>query len=242
MKEGKWVNNSYLNENYLKKAWKAKMLAGLRKLFREGKLKNAIGKYPGQTFLQMLPEIHEKNWYVWVDRVRGNGIVAFTYIGRYCKRACISQKGIIDYKKNKIVVWKERSKKKLPVPDICANRASPKEFIDLLIQHIPDTYDHQVHYYGLYSSRNKKTTYKQAMRIFKKKISLDKAKSVLTSGWNNLMKLFHDVEPLTCPICKKRLKLTGIIFFNLSNSSDRNILLNYEVKNYELVAKKNDTS
>ncbi|MEK7376720.1 MAG: transposase [Candidatus Margulisiibacteriota bacterium] len=242
MKDGKWVNNSYLNENYLKKAWKVKMLAGIRKLFREGKLKNAVGRYPGQTFLQMLSEIYGKNWYVWVDEVRGDGIVAFTYIGRYCKRACVSQKGIVDYKKGKIVVWKELSKKKPPVPDICANRASTNEFLDLLITHIPDTYDHQVHYYGLYSSRNKKILYKQAMRIFKKKITTAKVKSVIASGWNNLMKLFHDVEPLTCPVCKKQLKLTGIIFFNLSNPSDRNILLNYEVKNYELVEKRPDTS
>ena len=242
MKNGKWVDNSYINENYLKKAWKAKMLAGIRKLFRKGELRNAAGRYPSQSFKQLLREVHEKGWYVWIDKARGDGIVAFIYIGRYCKRACISQKGIINYRKGKTIVWKERSKKRLPVPDICAYRASPNEFLDLLITHIPDTYDHQVHYYGLYSPRLKSSLYKQAMRIFEKKIVISKVKSRFTSGWNYIMKLFYDVEPLVCPVCKKQLKLTGIVFFNLSNPSDRNILLNYEVKNYQLVEKQPDTS
>ena len=240
MKNGKWIKNSYLNESYVKKAWKAKMMAGIRKLSREGKLKNAGGRYPSQTLGQLLSEVYEKAWYVWIDKARGDGIVAFIYIGRYCKRACVSQKGIIDYRKNKLVVWKEKGKE--PVPDICAHRATPKEFIELLIPHIPDDYDHQVHYYGLYSSRNKKTLYAAACKIFKRKATVAKAKALATSGWNNLMRFFHDVEPLTCPVCKKQLKLTGIVFFNPANPADRNILLNHEVKNYELVAKQPDSS
>lgn len=243
MKDGKWTDNSYLNENFLKKAWKAKMLAGIRKLFREGKLKNAVGRYPSQTFKQLLSEVYKKDWYVNISKAKGNGVVAFSYIGRYCKRACISQKGIIDYRKGKFVAWKERSKKEFPIPDICANRASSKEFINLLIQHIPDTYDHQVHYYGLYSPRQKNLLYKHAMKVFKKDPAIGKAKSRIASGdWNYLMKLSHDIEPLICSICGKRLEPTGIIFFSPLNAADKDILMNYEVKNYELVAKKNDTS
>ena len=50
------------------------------------------------------------------------------------------------------------------------------------------------------------------------------------ASWNNLMRLLHDIEPLACPICKKEMKLTGIIFFSLSNPSDKDILLNYEMQ------------
>jgi len=240
LKNGKWVKNSYLNEKSLKKSFKAKMLAGFRKLHKQGKLVNAVGRHPCQTFGQMLSEIYEKNWYVWVDEARGNGIVAFQYIGRYCKRACISQKGIVEYHEGKLVAWKERSK--IETPNLCAYRETPNAFIDLLIQHIPNNYDHQVRYYGLYASRNKNTLYVKACKIFKKKKIINGAKSFVSSGFNNLLRLLHGVEPMTCPICKKQLKLAAILFLTLSNPSDRDLLLNYEVKNYELVAKSSDTS
>lgn len=236
----KWIDNSYLNENYLKKAWKAKMMSGLRKLFKERKLINAVGRYPSQTFGQLLSEIYKKDWYVWIDEAKGNGLIAFSYIGRYCKRACISQKGIIEYRKGKLIVWKERDKRE-PAPDICAYRKTPKEFIELLIQHIPDRYEHQVHYYGLYSSRRKNTLYPVAAKIFKKKVIPKKTKSFL-SKWNNLMRLLHKCDPLSCPICKKELVRTGMLFLSPLNPNDKNLIMNYEVKNYELVEKKSDTS
>ena len=62
-------------------------------------------EYPGQTFEQLLSEIYHKDWYVWIDRVKGDGTFAFIYLGRYAKRACVSQKGIIEYRKGKVVVW-----------------------------------------------------------------------------------------------------------------------------------------
>lgn len=240
LKKGKWVKNSYINEKYLKKTFKTKMLKGLRKLYRQGKLINAIGSYPGQSFEQMLPGIYEKNWHAWIDEAREDSIFAFEYIGRYCKRACISQKGIIEYKKGKLVAWKERGK--IETPDICANRADPKQFLELFIQHIPNTYDHQVRYYGLYASKNKKTLYSKACKIFKKKMLAEKEKSYLLSRFNKLMNLLHGVDPLSCTVCEKEMKLTGIVFFNPFNPSDKDILLNYEVKNYELAQKQIDSS
>jgi len=166
LRGNKWVNNSYLNETFIKQAYKALMLKGLRKLYKQGKLVKAAGRYPGQSFRNMLAEIYRKDWHAWFDYAKENGVVAFQYIGRYCKRACISQKGIIEYREGKLVRWKERGK--IKTPDICAYRSNPHEFLDLLIQHIPDHYVHQVHYYGLYSSRNKDLLHK-AYKIFKKK-------------------------------------------------------------------------
>lgn len=240
LRKGKWVENSYLSGEYLKKAWKAKMLAGLRKLYRSGKLINAIGKHPGQSFEAMLSDIYNDNWYAWIDRVKGDSTFSFIYVGRYSKRACISQKGIIKYRRGEIVVWKERSKK--PAPDICANRATPHDFVELLITHIPNRYDHQVRYYGLYSSRQKNTYYSKALEILKKKSPLEKPDLATKLDWPKLMRWTHDVNPLTCPKCQKQMKQTCILFFNRKHISDLDLLLNYDIKNYELVAKKIDSS
>jgi len=240
IKDGKWVSNSYLAEKYLKAAWKAKMLAGIRKLYRAGKLNNAAGRHPNQSFEEMLSNIYENNWYVWIDQVKGDGTFAFIYLGRYAKRACISQKGIIKYRKGEIVVWKERSK--TPVPDICANRATPHKFIELLITHIPNRYDHQVHYFGLYSSRQKNTQYAKALTILNRKAAFKKLKSQLKLNWQKLMGWTHDVNPLRCPKCGKDMRFVFMLFFIYRKPRDRELLLNYEVKNYALVEKKFDTS
>lgn len=240
LRNGSWVPNSYLDENYLKQTWKAKMLQGLRKLSRCGKLVNAIGRHPGEPFNQMLSNIYENNWYVWIDKVKGDGTFAFIYIGRYAKRACISQKGIIKYQKGELVAWKERSK--IPVPDICANRATPPEFLSLLIQHIPNRYDHGVHYFGLYSSRQKNILYTKALRILNRKALVKKLRSKLRLTWGKLLRWTHNLNPLVCSKCGKELKLACILFFNPKHLPDRDLLLNYEVKNYELVAKSFDTS
>lgn len=235
IKDDQWVENTYLNEQYLKKTWKAKMLAGLRKLYRSGELTRAYGKYPGQSFEQMLTEIYDDNWYLWIDQVKGDGSFAFIYIGRYARRHCISQKGICQYIKGKQVTWKERSK--IPVPDICANRASPHEFIELLITHIPNRYDHQIYYYGLYSSRQKNGQYKKASELLGKTTS-----SSPKLDWPKMMRWTHDINPLECPECKKPLKFTGMIFFNPKDKETLDLILNYEIKNYVLVAKKVDSS
>lgn len=234
-----WIENTYLNENYLKQTYKAKMLKGIRKLHAKGLLKNAVGKHPGQSFKNLLCSIYDTNWYIWLKRVEGNSTFPFIYISRYAKRACISQKGIIFYQKHKEIRWKERSKK--PIPDLCAHRATPKKFIELLIQHIPDRYEHQIFYFGLYSSYYKNTLYQKAKKILDKR--LKKSSSILTAlkqiklSFSQLMQWTHNFDPLTCSICKKPLELTGIIFLNQGIPEDKDLLFNYEIKNYELVKK-----
>lgn len=236
LRNGRWVENSYLNENYLKRAWKAKMLAGLRKLYRSGQLKDAVGRHPGQSLEQMLTEIYDRSWYVWIDRVRGDGTFAFIYLGRYCKRACVSQKGIIEYRPGQLVVWKERSK--VPMPDHCAYRATPRDFIDLLIHHIPNRYEHQVHYFGLYSSRQKNSLYVKALKILNRKAAVKKLGKKLKFTWQKLMRWVHGLNPLACSKCGKDMKQVCILFFNPKCLADRDLLLNYEIKDYQLVPRK----
>ena len=242
LKDNKWVENSYLNEKYLKKAWKAKFLAGLRKLYHKGKLLDAVGKDPGQTFLQMLSSIWDKSWYVWINKADGEASFSSVYIGRYVKRACISQKGIISYAPHKQIAWKERKLKK--APDICAYRMHPFSFINLLIQHIPDRYDHQVFYYGLYSSYYKKRGYSKARKILEKRLKkqgsiISRLKKIKLT-FSKLMEWTHGTKPMHCSICGKKLVLSGIIFFNEALPKDKDILHNYTIKKYTLV-KKNDT-
>lgn len=243
MKKRRWINNGYLNEKYLKDAWKARMLKGLRKLYRKGELINAVGKHPGQTFLRMLSSIYDKNWYVWINRPDGDASFSFIYIGRYVKRACIAQKGIVSYTPGKQIVWKERGKKK--APDVCAYRMHPFAFISLLIQHIPNRYDHQVFYYGLYSSYQKNRGYAKAQKILygrlKKYGSIMAILKTIKLTFSKLMEWTHGAEPLKCSICGKELTRTGIIFFNAAIPKDRDILHNYIIKDYAL-AKKSDTS
>ena len=247
MRGDKFIFNGYLNEKALKETWKAKFLGGLRKLYFQGALVNATGNYPVQTFLGMLSAIYEKNWHAWIGETEADSIFTISYIGRYAKRACISQKGITRYRIHEEVEWEERSKKK-KTPAHCRHRQPPAEFVRLIIQHIPDHYERQIYYYGLYSPYHlSRGLYQKAKQILEKRLpeqmqnahsSKDGAK-ILT--YRQLMRWTHDFDPMECSICKKTLRVTGILFFNPGLSKDRDILDNYEIKDYQLV-KKSDTS
>lgn len=247
MRDNTWIYNGYLNEKALKMVWKAKFLRGLRRLYHKGLLVNATGRQPGESFLQMLSAIYENRWHTWIGDVAEDALFAAAYIGRYAKRACISQKGICEYRIHQEVVWEERSKKR-KTPKHCRYRKPPAEFIRLLIQHIPDRYEHQIYYYGLYSPYHlSRESYKKAKQILEKRLpeymqnaySAKDGATVLT--YRQLMRWTHDIDPMQCRICGETLQVTGIIFFNPGLPKDRDILLNYEIKDYQLV-KKADTS
>ena len=247
LRDNTWICNGYLNEKALKAAWKAKLLRGLRRLYNKGLLVNAAGRHPGESFLKMLSSIYENRWHTWIGDTAEDAICAASYIGRYAKRACISQKGIREYRIHQEVAWEERSKKR-KTPKHCRYRTSPAEFIRLLIQHIPDRYERQIYYYGLYSpyhlSRGQYQTARQILETKNKNRKLpafSKKGEATILTFRQLMQWTHDFDPMRCSICGETLQVTGIIFFNPGLPKDRDILDNYEIKNYQLV-KKPDTS
>lgn len=223
---GKWQDCSYIPEKYLKIAWKSKFLNLLRKAYRNGKLWFWGNR---QEFYGLLDNLFKKNWHVYVRSDPVEDCLSVSYIGRYVKRVPFSQRLIVAYKKGEYVKLKWKSQVKLsswqayPVPIF--------EFMESLIVHIPNRYDHLIYYSGLFSPAQKKDLYVKAMEHFKKEIR--KAKPF---SWQQLKKLSWQDDPLKCPKCGGEMKFVRVIRFLINETAL------YEIQNYQIVVKGLDSS
>lgn len=212
-----WISSSYINEAFLKKRWKAKMMAGLRKLHERDELNGRFGKMDKKAFHDFLDSIYEKKWYVWIDKAETKDtLIPYFYITRYLKRMAISAKRIVSYSRAaKIVKWLPQSKMTLSKTHAITSTAVA--FIEKLVVHFPDKYDHNIFYAGLYAPVYRKTYYQAAMkhweRINRKAGMLERLKKHVPILWAKLKEMTSGLNPFQCPKCGSRLRFRRLIFF-----------------------------
>lgn len=225
-KSGEWEASYYIPERYLKSAWKSKFFNLLRRAYRSGALRFWGSQ---EEFFALLNELYHKDWHVYVRSEPVDDCLSISYIGRYVKRTPFSQRLIAAYKKGEYVklVWK--SKKKLSAYQ--AYVVPIFEFIDSLIIHIPNHYDHLVYYSGLFAPAQKKRLYAKAMSHFQREV-----KKVKQLDWRGLKKLNWHSDPRKCPNCGGEMGLVRVIYFR-----DPETVL-YEIRDYQLVVRGLDTS
>jgi len=212
-----WIDSTYISEAFLKKRWKAKMMAGLRKLHQQSKLKGHLAKLSKKEFNDFLASIYEPTWYVWIEKAdKKDSLIPYFYITRYLSRMPISSKRIVSYSRTaKIVKWLPQSKK--PLPKTQAFTSTAVEFIEKLVVHFPDHYDHLIFYAGLYAPAYRKTYYQAAQNYFKKKRKkeggLEKLRKHVPMLWAKLKGIVSGLNPLKCPKCGSKLRFRRLIFF-----------------------------
>jgi hypothetical protein len=231
-----WLDSSYLPEAAIKARFKAKILKGLRGLHREGKLRGPFGKLSYKEFNRRLNLIWEKQWWIGIGRAdETDDLIPYFYISRYLFRAPISSRRIVDYVKGRVVRWLPQSKYELPRTMAFSN--TPTEFIEKLVTHIPDEYDHQIFYSGLYAPAYRKTYYQAARDHFKKigkdLIDLKEGKPL---KWAQMLEMSTGEKPLECPKCGSKMKYHRFLFFFLKE------IEKFELVKYRIVEKKIDSS
>jgi hypothetical protein len=221
-----WEDSSYVPEKYLKAAWKSKFLNLLRRAYAAEKLW-FWGKR--QEFHALLADLYRKNWHVYVRSEPVDDCISVGYIGRYVKRAPFSQRSIAAYKKGEYVKLRWKAKEKLA--DWLAYTVPIFDFIESLIIHIPNHYDHLVYYSGLFAPTQKKRLYAKAMAHFRKTVKRTKPFT-----WQKLKKLNWGDDPLKCPKCGGKMIFVRMIHFRQAET------VLYEIKNYQLVVRGLDSS
>lgn len=89
----------------------------------------------------------------------------------------------------------------------------PLEFMAEVAQHIPDTFEQMVRYYGAYSARSrgvKTTKYAESEVLSLSEIEDTKKKPSFT--WANSMKKVFEIDPLVCPRCAGEMVIRNFIF------------------------------
>jgi hypothetical protein len=153
---GEWkeLEGDYLvNHKHLRKEFRSNFLEGLKRLHRGPGLK--LTGRAALGFGEFIDKLSEQDWIVSVQPPLHDRAHIMKYIGRYTKRACLSEyrlqsvdRGVVrftfkDYRNSERGGPVKEGVKQLDVPS----------FLDRLLQHVPDTGFRMVRYYGLYSNR-----------------------------------------------------------------------------------------
>lgn len=166
-------------------------------------------------FFSWARRIRDKHWIVSIQKPLNDISQIVGYVGRYTKRACLSEYKIQQVSDTNIQIkyndYKNTPKNSKPFQSI--KQFTISSFLDALLQHVPIKGFKMVRYYGLYSShyrsvvQNNRHTTTQNNKLpshvwteFEqyRKLEIDKGKS----------------DPLICPNCNTKLYFHAVIYSN----------------------------
>lgn len=148
----KEIKEEYVNYKFLQKKFRCKFEDELVELNDTGKLEH--GFVNRQEFMSHLKQVNEKDWQLHLEPPINTPVEVIRYIGRYSKRACLSEHKITSMEGEFISFrykdYKDRDENKKPKEKELSLHYS--EFFPRLLQHVPAKYFRIVRYYGLYSN------------------------------------------------------------------------------------------
>lgn len=147
------IKGEFVNYSFLKKKFRKKFEDTLFGLYENGELlhdfKNIISL---RRYIKM---INQKNWNIHLEPPMDVPEKVVRYIGRYSKRACLSEYKITKMEGRKIgFLYKDYKNKDINgMPIEKEMEMEYTEFFPRLLQHVPLKYFRLVRYYGYYSNR-----------------------------------------------------------------------------------------
>lgn len=217
------LKNNYLcPQRFLANKMRKIFTTGLSKYFNKGALSTNMNK---KQFVRFVNKLKNQQWIVSVQEPIENVEQIVRYVGRYTKRACISEYRIqaidndvieFEYKD-----YKNSDRKGKPViTSICLPYVA---FLDKLLQHVPEKGFRMVRYFGLYNSQHKN---KIPSDFLFNEDECKTEQSESTKPFEQHQRLtiaLQNYDPLQCPSCLQQLELKGheyLDFCVLINSPD----------------------
>jgi len=207
-------------QRYLAKQFRWHFERGLLKLYEKGELKVSKRIETRIDFLKQLRDLNEQDWIVSIQKPLSDATAIVRYVGRYTKRACISEYKIESIGDDKIS-FRYNDYKNTPrgeKPKQSLKIMSSTEFLDSLLQHVPNKRFRMVRYYGIYSS----SKWKLIPEKYKHQSSQQKLEEQLrelehSEDWGEFEAyrktqiLITGNDPLYCKGCKRAYKLWQVI-------------------------------
>ncbi len=152
--ELKTIEEQYVNYNHLQKKFRCLFQDDLVELFDKEELKHHFGSRI--DFMRFLKKINKNNWQIHLEPPMQTPEEVIRYIGRYSKRACLSEYKITNIDGDYITFtykdYKDREDENNPQSKAIEKplRLHYKEFFPILLQHVPLPNFPLVRYYGCY--------------------------------------------------------------------------------------------
>lgn len=147
------------------------------------------------------------------DEIPPDDTERLLFLARYLKRCpvALNRLSVIEKVSEPLV----RVTKSTDEPEIYRD-FSPLDFLAELSQHIPDTFEQTVRYYGLFSARTRGKKKLAEKTIPLENIILginlpEQNSRPISSSWARLIKKVYEVDPLVCPKCGENMKITAFI-------------------------------
>jgi len=157
-------------------------------------------------FFKWARNIRDKHWIVSIQKPLNDIKQIVGYVGRYTKRACLSEYKIHEVNNNTIKIkfndYKNTPKNHKPVQAI--KTFTINQFFDAILQHVPIKKFKMVRYYGLYTSHYKSVISDNT----KSPIQTKELSQYQWSEFEQFRKLEiskGNPDPLICPNCKIQL-------------------------------------
>ncbi|MDO9341610.1 MAG: transposase [Bacteroidales bacterium] len=224
----KMIKGEYVNYKFLQDKFRCKFEDSLIGLFDTGKLESCF--YDRIGFMKFLKRINEKNWKIRLEPAMENPEAVIRYIGRYSKRACLSEYKITSLEGENIS-FRHKDYKRLDINNKPIEREltlNYREFFPRLLQHVPLPYFRIVRYYGFYSNRGGIAQ----EYIFKHTESIVEA----AKDWVTLQKEKTGENPLHCQQCNKDKEYSHTVIEK--KAAGKNDIINYRFERKYLTDKR----
>jgi Putative transposase/Transposase zinc-binding domain len=196
-KELRAIKGKYVDYDFLKGKFRCKFEDQLVAMFDNKTLEHGFPNRIG--FLQFLKRINKKKWIIHLEDPMNIPTQVIRYIGRYSKRACISE-----YKITKIegeyISFRYKDNKTKDVNNKPVERILElhyRDFFPRLLQHVPLPYFRIVRYYGMCSNRS---SIPQEYLYAEK----DEAETENEGDWETLQVEKTGRSPMICDHCQTR--------------------------------------
>jgi len=201
-----------IEQRKLADIFKKHFLATLTKQFKLDKFKWNTA-WTKTNYKKKIQKLNKKQWIVNIEPPLKDAQQIVGYVGRYTKRACLSE-----YKLNNIhdgfISFNFNDYKNTPrgeKPRISLRTYTNVEFLDRLLPHIPNKRFKSVRYYGAYTSHYKKHIPRNEIVLSHEKLELEHSWGEFES-YRKKEKQRGKSDPLTCPHCDTKMESLGISY------------------------------
>ncbi|MFO7940132.1 MAG: transposase [Bacteroidales bacterium] len=186
------IKGHFVNYKFLQKKFRCKFEDELVLLFDKERLKQ---KFPDRTaFLHFIQRINKTDWVLHLEPPMDIPAQVVRYIGRYSKRACLSEYKITkiegEYIRFRYKDYRSLDENRKPVEKEL--ELHYRDFFPRLLQHVPLRYFRLVRYYGAYSNKSRIPEEYLHHEVEEQEVNEPPAKGK-NEGENRLI----------CPSCKK---------------------------------------
>jgi hypothetical protein len=151
----KQIEGEYINYEFIQTKFRCKFEDKLIELFDNKALVHQFNNR--MDFLQFIKKINDKQWRIHFEPAITIPSQVVRYIGRYSKRACLSEYKITNIE-GEYISFKYKDYKNTDFygkPIVKELTLHYREFFPRLLQHVPPPYFRLVRYYGAYAARTK---------------------------------------------------------------------------------------